>query len=174
MALTRQQKEQQVQEVSQHVSEATSAVFVAFDGITLADMMSLRDKLHEASCRMRVVPKRLLKLAMEQSKLGFDPTQSEGQIAVIWGEDAVTPAKVLHEFVKEQEEKMRLISGVLEGNVLSIEQTVALAKLPSKEQLLGQLVSVLAGPMRGFAGVLSGVPRSAVYVLQAIKDQKDN
>lgn len=173
MALTRQQKEQTVSEVSQNVSEAKAAVFVAFNGISLADIMTLRDKLHEAGCKMQVVPKRLLKLAMQNAKVEFDPTEAKGQVALAWGTDAVAPAKVLHEFVKTQEEKMRLLSGVLEGNTLSFEQVSALAKLPSREQLLAQLVGVLSGPMRGFAGVLSGVPRASVYVLQAIKEQKD-
>lgn len=173
MALTRKQKEEQVQEVAQSVQDSTAAVFIAFDGVSLADMTDLRDKLHAAGCHMRVVPKRLLKLAVQNAKLEFDPTAVEGQVAVAWGPDAVTPAKTLHEFVKKQEERMRLVGGSLEGETLSFEQVMSLAKLPSREQLLAQLLGVLSGPARGFAQVLSGVPRSAVYVLQAIKDQKE-
>lgn len=173
MALTRQQKEEQVQSVAQSMGEATAAVFIAFNGVSLADMTELRDKLHAAGCRMRVVPKRLLKLAAKNAELDFDPTQAEGQVAIAWGGDAVAPAKVLHDFVKTRKDNMSLIAGSLEGEVLSQEQVLALAALPSRDQLLGQLVSVLAGPMRGFAQVLSGVPRAAVYVLQAVKEQKE-
>lgn len=173
MALTRQQKEEQVQQVTQNVSEATAAVFIAFDGVSLADMTALRDSLHAAGCRLKVVPKRLLKRALEDAKVEFDPTTVEGQVAVAWGNDPVAPAKALHAFVKTQEERMRLLSGVLEGETLTFERVLSLAQLPSREQLVGQLVSVLAGPMRGFAGVLAGVPRASVYVLQAIKDKKE-
>ena len=172
MALTRQQKEGLVQDVAGHVSEALASVFVAFDGITLEDMTALRDELYAAGCKMQVVPKRLLKLALQKSDLPYDPTGEDGQIALVWGTDPVAPAKILHGFAKKHADNMRLASGVLEGGVLSSEEVLALAKLPSREQLLGQLVSVLAGPMRGFAGVLSGVPRSYVYVLQAIVDSK--
>lgn len=174
MALTKQQKEQTIQEVAQHVSEAKAAVFVAFDGISLADIMALRDKLHESGCKMQVVPKRLLKLAMQNAKVAFDPMEAEGQVALAWGGDAVAPAKVLHEFVKGQAENMRMLSGVLEGDTLSLEQVTSLAQLPNREQLLAQLVGVMAGPIRGFAGVLAGVPRASVYVLQAIKDKKND
>ena len=173
MALTRQHKEEQVQSVAQSVGEATAAVFIAFNGVSLADMTDLRDKLHAAGCHMRVVPKRLLKLALQNAKLDFDPTTAEGQVAVAWGKDAVAPAKVLHEFVKTQKDAMRLIAGSLEGEVLSLDRVMALALLPSRDQMLAQLVSVLSGPVRGFVQVLSGVPASAVYVLQAVKDQKE-
>ncbi|MBI1834051.1 MAG: 50S ribosomal protein L10 [Candidatus Andersenbacteria bacterium] len=173
MSLTRTQKEEIIQKVSKDVSEATSVVFVGFDGVTLKDMTDLRDKLHEAGCKMKVVPKRLLKLALTDAKVDFDPKQHEDQVAVVWGSDVVAPAKFIYEFAKQHEDQMRILSGVLEGNVITMEQATALAKLPSRQQLLGQLVGVLAGPMRGFAMVLSGVPRSMVYVLQAIKESKE-
>jgi large subunit ribosomal protein L10 len=83
----------------------------------------------------------------------------------------VTPAQILHTFAKKNEH-IKLSAGVLEGNVLQSQEVVALAKLPSKQQLLGMLVGVLAGPIRGFASVLNGVQCNTVYVLTAIKDKK--
>ena len=62
--------------------------------------------------------------------------------------------------------------GALGGKLLDPAQVEALAKLPSREQLLGQLLSVLVGPMRNLVGVLSGVPRSFVQVLHAIEEKK--
>lgn len=173
MSLTREQKGEIITHVSKNVTDAVAVVFVAFDGVTLSDMTGLRDKLFEQGCRMQVVPKRLLKLAMKDASVAFDPKEHDGQIAVVWGTDAVAPAKVIHEFAKDHAEQMRIVSGVLEGTSITMEQAVELAKLPSRQQLLGQLVGVLAGPMRGFAGALSGVPRSMVYVLQAIKETKE-
>lgn len=173
MSLTRQQKEEIVQHMQTAVSEATSVVFMSFDGLTLEDMNTLRDKLFEAGCSLRVIPKRLLRLAMQQSSLAFDPTEHDGQIAVAWGSDAVSPSKVVFEFAKENE-AIQIRAGVLEGDIVGLEQVNALAKLPTREQLLGQVVSVMAGPMRGFVGVLSGVPRATVYVLSAIKDSKNS
>lgn len=172
MALTRQQKETTIADVEKNVAEATSVVFVSYDGLKLADVNELRDKLFESGCRMQVIPKRLLAIAMKNQKRSFTPSEHEGQMAVIWGDDAVAPSKVLYEFAKEREE-ISLLAGVLEDEDISLEQVTSLAQLPSREQLIGQLLSVLAGPSRGFVTVLSGVPRNMVYVLQAIKDQKD-
>lgn len=155
------------------VSHATSVVFVSFDGLTVDDVTELRGKLFAEGMRMRVVPKRLLRIVMKNTNLDFDPKAHEGQIAVVWGADPVAPAKVLHDFAKTHE-AITLTAGVLAKNMLTREQVVALAQLPSRDQLLGQLVGVLAGPMRGLAVVLSGVPRATVYVLSAIRDQKQS
>lgn len=171
MPLTRQQKETRVQEVGANLTSASGVVFLAYDALTIADGNDLRDKLFAAGCSMRVVPKRLLKIALKGASLEFDPMVHEGQMAIIYGGDAVSPAKILADFAKGKE-NLRLVAGVLEGKEIAAADVMALAKLPSKQQLLGQLVGVLSGPMRGFAQVLSGVPRATVYVLQAIADQK--
>lgn len=171
MSLTRQQKEQTVAETQKGIEEAVSVAFVTFSGMNLEEGNELRDKLFAEGAHMRVMPKRLLKIVMTQAGLAFDPATHEGQMAVVWGNDAVAPAKTIHDFVKTREH-IRLVAGVLEKNVLSTEEVLALAKLPSKQQLLGQLVGVLSGPMRGFASVLSGVQRQTVYVLTAIAEKK--
>lgn len=171
MPLTRQQKEEVVQQVQQAASEATSIVFVGYNGLTLSQIEELRGKLYEAGCSMRVVPKRLLRLALQNAQLSFNPSEHEGQMALVWGTDAVAPAKTLHEFAKGKE-TIRLLAGALEGSVISLEQVQALAQLPSREQMIARLVGTIAGPLRGMVGVLSGVPRATVYVLQAIHDKK--
>ena len=172
MSLTKQQKKETVKDAQKSVSEATSVVFMSYDALNMDDNNELRENLHKNGCSMRVIPKRLLHIALDKEKLDFDPTEHEGQMALVWGEDAVAPAKVLHDFAKDRE-NISLRAGVLEGNLIEAEQVISLAKLPSKEQLLGQLVSVLNGPARGFASVLAAVPKSAVHVLQAIKEQKE-
>jgi large subunit ribosomal protein L10 len=171
MPLTKQQKRERVAEVQDNLTTATSAVFMAYDGLTVDDVEELRDTLFAQGSRLRVVPKRLLRLALQQAELDFDPTAHEGQVAIIWGSDAVAPAKVLHAFAKTHE-NLRILGGTLEKKMLSLEQVQALAQLPSREQLLGQLVSVLVGPLRGFQYVLTGAQRQLVYALQAVADSR--
>lgn len=173
MPLTRIQKEQAVKEISDALPAATSVVFVGFNGLTVTDVNELRNKLYASGGHMRVMPKRLLAIALKNAKLEFDPNAQEGQLAVVWGTDVVTPAKIMYEFAQQKKDVIRLLAGVLEGNTLSFEQVTSLAQLPGREQLLAQLVSVLAGPARGLVQVLSGVPRSLVYVLQAVKENKE-
>lgn len=171
MPLTKAEKHEVVAEVGLALTSAAGIVFITFDGLTMPEVNTLREKLYEAGVSMKVMPKRLLKIVLKNQNINFDPLTLEGQVAIIWGTDPVAPAQVLHTFAKKNEH-IKLTSGVLEGNVLTAQEVVALAKLPNKQQLLGMLVGVLSGPIRGFATVLNGVQRNTVYVLTAIKEQK--
>lgn len=172
MPLTRQQKEEKVTTTMADLQGAASCVFVAYNGLNVDDMEELRGKLHESGARVRVLPKRLLRLVLKNINLDFDPTSIDGQIAVAWGNDVVAPAKILHEFAKTRAEIMRLVGGAMEGSLLDQVQVIALAQLPTKDQLRGQLLSVLVGPVRGLVMTLSGVQRNFVYAMKAIADQK--
>ncbi len=86
--------------------------------------------------------------------------------------DPVAPAKVVAKFAKDHD-KFTIRSAVLEGEKLEVDGVVALSKLPSKEVLIGQLLSVLNGVPTGLVQVLSGVPRTFAYALQAVKEQKE-
>lgn len=171
MALTRQQKEQRVEQARQDIAGATSLVFMAFDGLTITQVNELRDKLFAEGASMRVMPKRLLRLVVKNANIDFDPQTHSGQVALIWGNDAVAPAKVLHAFAKAND-NIKLLAGALNGATLSLDQVTALAQLPTRPELLGQLVGVLAGPARGLVTVLSGTARQMVYVLTAIAEHK--
>lgn len=172
MPLTRKQKENRVSRMEKGVTEAVSVVFASFNGLTVKEVGELRDNLAKQDCYLRVMSKRLLKLALSKSVLDFDPTAVTGQVAVIWGPDAIIPAKTVHEFSKGRE-NIHLIAGALEGASLTGRQIIALASIPSREQLLGQLLSVISGPSRGLVMALTGVPRQLVLALQAIKEQKE-
>jgi large subunit ribosomal protein L10 len=171
MPLTRQQKEERVAQMEKSITEATSVVFVSYTGLNITDSNELRDKLFAQGSRLRVMPKRLLQLITKKTNIEFDPVAQENQIAVIWGKNAVAPAKVTHEFAKKHE-NIKFLAGILEGKFLSFEEVTSLAKLPSREQLIGQLLSVMIGPLRGFETVLTGAQRNLVYALNAIKDKK--
>ncbi|EKD33665.1 MAG: hypothetical protein ACD_75C02630G0001 [uncultured bacterium] len=86
--------------------------------------------------------------------------------------DPVAPAKVVTKFADENE-KFKIRSAVLDGEKIGVERLIALSKLPSKEVLLGQLLSTWQNVPTGLVQVLSGVPRTFAYALQAIKDQKE-
>ena len=172
MALTRQAKEDIIAQTQNKLSSAISFVLITFDQLTVVEVNSLRDQLHAVGGRMRIVPKRLLKIIFQQIKLDFDPLILPVQVAVAWADDAVAPAKILNDFAKKNKDKIQLMTGSLDGNLLTIEQVKALATLPSRDQLLGQLCSVLAGPVRGLVTVLSGAQRNLVQVLQALADKK--
>lgn len=171
MPLTRKQKEEKLAQITQNIKDSSSAIFITYTGLNVDDMEELRDQLFAKGAKLRVVPKRLLNLAMTNLKLAFNPVEQTGQMAVAWGEDIVAPAKTLYDFSKDHE-TVQLIAGIMEGELIDAAQATTLAQLPGQDELRGQLVGVLSGPARGLAIVLSGAQRNLVWVLQGIAEQK--
>ena len=96
----------------------------------------------------------------------------EGQVAIAMANmDEVSAAKIIDIFAKTNE-NVKLLGGVLGSTVMNAAEVKALAKIPSKEQLLGQLVGTLNAPISGFVNVLAGNLRGLVQVLNAVKEQK--
>lgn len=170
--MNRTEKEATVAELREKFQQAQAAILTEYRGITVAKVNELRRALEKEGAVYRVVKNTLARLAVEGTE--YAPLQDHflGPVAVTWaGQDAVATAKVITEFAKGSD-AIVVRGGALGGRWLSAADVEALARLPSREQLLGQLLSVLVGPMRNLVGVLSGVPRSFVQVLHAIEQKK--
>jgi large subunit ribosomal protein L10 len=122
--------------------------------------------------RYKVIKNTLAKRAVEQAgmpELGSFLAGPNG-----WAthdSDQVATAKVLSDFAKDNE-KLQLRAGYMEGRVISIEEIHALAKLPSREVLLSQVLGALQSPLAGFAGVCSALLRGVVTVVDAYRKQR--
>ena len=93
-------------------------------------------------------------------------------------DDAVAPAKVIYEFIKENKlentEVLTIKAGLVEGKVINVEEVKALASLPSREVLIAKVLGSMQAPISGVVNVLQGTIRNAVYVLDAIRAQKES
>jgi len=168
----RTEKEATVKELREKFQGAQAAIVTEFRGITVAKVNELRRALEKEGAVYRVVKNTLVRRAVEGTEYGVLAGEFTGPLAVTWAyEDPVAAAKALTKFAKDNS-VITIRCGALGGKLLDSAQIEALAKLPSREQLLGQLLSVLVGPMRNLVGVLSGVPRSFVQVLHAIEEKK--
>lgn len=165
MVLKRADKEQLVNELTQSLREAPAAVVASFQALPMPESMSLRRALRAHGGHVRVVPKRLFALVASQLQWPM-PVETADSVLVAWSTDLLAPAKTLHEYVKAHEEA-RFLGGVLEGSALDGSAVERLALLPPAETLRAQLVSVLAGPLRGLLGVCHGVLRGLPGVLHA-------
>ena len=104
---------------------------------------------------------------------GIDPLLT-GSTAILFGyEDQVTPTKVLSEFIKENE-KPGIKGGLLDGKVIDTKTITMLAKLPSREVLLGRVVGTMKAPITNFVLDCKGILNKFVYALSAIRDKKTN
>ncbi len=170
--LTRKQKEDIVKALREEF-EKVSAVFVTtFKGMTAEESNQLRQVLREKKARYQVVKNTLLRRASAGTPA--EPLQEfiEGPTGIaIAYEDPVEVAKVLVEFAKEHESLINR-GGVLQGKPMEAAALEQLAKLPSREVLLAQLLGTLQAPLTNFVGLLAAIPRNFLYVLKAIEEKK--
>lgn len=173
MAISREKKEQVVKELKKDFEDAKVVIFTDYKGMGVNDLTSMRVKIRESGGSYLVAKKTLIRKVLEEEGIkGLDPKTMEGQVAIAFGmQDSVATTKVVYEAQKETE-RPGIIAGFMDGNVLTQEQIVQLAKLPSRDELLAKLVGSINAPVNGFVNVLHGNLRGLVYALNAIKDQK--
>jgi large subunit ribosomal protein L10 len=166
MVLKRADKEQLVENLADRLREARAVVVTSFRVLTMSESMGLRRALRADGGSLRVVPKRLLRRTAERLGWPASFTDTPQSVLVAWSAERRAPARALHGFVQRHPEAL-LLGGTLEASVLDVAAVERLALLPPAETLRAQLVSVLAGPLRGLLGVWSGVLRGLPAVLQA-------
>jgi large subunit ribosomal protein L10 len=170
MATTRKEKEAQLKQLVADLTDAKGVVFAQYRGLTVKEIDKIRKNLRKENVKYSVVKITLLKKALAELGINSDQFQYTGPIAVAFSQDdETTPARIIKAMNKEHQ-NLLLDGGILDKKVIGKQMVISLADLPSKQQLLGQLVSVIAGPARGLVTVLSGNMRQLVYALNAIAE----
>ncbi len=173
MAKTRQRKESEVREFVDGLRGAKSTVFADLSSLKVNETSSFRRTAKKEDVSVAVAKKTLLRHALKEANVtAVDIANLQGSVAMLFGMgDEIAPAKLLAALRKEKD-TVKVLGGLLEGQWMTADQVMALAKLPSKQQLIGQLVGVMNSPISGFVNVLAGNLRGLVTVLGAIKDTK--
>lgn len=171
--MNRDEKAAIVAELNDSFNRAKFSVVADYCGLKVSQLEKIRRDLRECQSEIRIAKNTLLKRAVTDTACESLTDDFTGTTAIVVSyDDPVAPAKVLAKCAEDYD-KFQLRSAVLEGEKITIDNIVALSKLPSKEVLLGQLLSVMNGVPTGFVRVLAGVPQKLLYGLQAIKDQKE-
>jgi large subunit ribosomal protein L10 len=156
------------------LADAKTFFLVDYQGLTAGELGALRAKLRAAGGRMLVAKNTLVSVVLkEQGIEGFADVLKGPTALVLVGEDPVEPAKVLTEFAKGHAKELpQAKGGMLQGVAVDAAALVKIAKLPSREQLLSELVGVLQAPMQQLAFVLEAAPRKLVTVLNNYADKR--
>lgn len=155
-------KKQVVEEIADKLKNSVSTIVVDYRGLNVAEVTELRKQLREAGVEFKVYKNSLTRRASEAAELAGLNDSLTGPNAIAFStEDVVAPAKILNEFSKKNE-ALEIKAGVIEGNIVSVEEIKALADLPSREGLLSMLLSVLQAPIRNLA-----------LAAKAVADQKE-
>jgi large subunit ribosomal protein L10 len=166
-------KKQFVEQLRERMSKSKVVILTDFKGLDVAALTELRGKLREANVEYEVIKNTMLRRASEGT--GIEPIKDyfKGPSAIaISYDDPVAPAKVLTDFTKTNE-KLEIKIGVMNGRVIDLSSIKALSALPSREELLAQVLSAMIAVPTSLVRALNDVPRRMVSVLQAIKESKE-
>lgn len=170
--MARPEKEAFVEELVEKMTSAKSMVITDYKGLDVSAITELRKQLREAGVEYKVVKNTLAKIAAQKAEVEDINEYFTGPTAVAFGlEDAVSPAKVLVDFAKDNE-KLEIKCGSLNGQIISLDKVKSLAEIPPREQLLAQVLAGMKSPITGLVNVLQGNLRGLVQVLNQIKEQK--
>jgi large subunit ribosomal protein L10 len=160
MAVSRAKKVELLDDLKDQMSKSQSIIFAHYIGMPVKDVSELRAKLKESKAEMKVGKKTLMRIAAKDlglPEIGDDTL--DGPIACIFSfEDPLSGAQIAFKFSKDHPQ-VELIGGVFEGKLLSKEEAVRLAKIPSKQQLLGMFAGMINSPLVSFAVALSEIAK---------------
>ncbi|MDP3901490.1 MAG: 50S ribosomal protein L10 [bacterium] len=154
--LTRAEKKEYIDLGKDLAQKSKALVFADFSGISTADIRKLKSELKKLGANFKVIKKRLLKLSLKEAGIDVDPTQFDSQVGTVFAnDDLISVAAPIYKFSKElaKSKKDFKILGAydsVEKSFLDADQFTIIAKLPSREVLLAQLVGMMAGSIRAF------------------------
>ena len=155
-------KKEQVSELAEKMKKAKLILLTDYRGINVSDVTGLRNDLRNANAEYKVIKNNITRRALAECKLEGLNEQLEGPTAVIMTEDDyLEPTKVVYNFTKDND-YYKIKGGVIDGKIMTAEEIIVLAKLPSKQELL----SMLAG------GLLANISKFAV-ALEQVRLQKE-
>lgn len=172
MPKTRSEKSDAVETLVADLRNMRSVVFANYEGLTVAEIEELRRTLRKEQVRYMVAKKTLLGRALKEVGSPIDAKTIPGNFATIISfEDEVAPARIVAKYAKDHE-VLKVVGGILEQKFIDSKAVLALAALPSKQELLAKLVGSINAPVSGLVNVLAGNLRGLATVLTAIKDAK--
>lgn len=144
-------KQQLVNEVAERMSNSKSVVIAEYQGLTVEKTQDLRNKLREAGCEMFVIKNNISRRAAEAQGYNELTEDLSGPNTVVFSyEDQVSAAKVLYEFAKKNK-KLKIKSGIVDGNYYEIDKIKEISQLPNREGLLTMLAGQMLAPLRELA-----------------------
>lgn len=157
------QKEEAVNSLATELKDASLVLLVDYRGITVEDVTKLRKEVREANAEYKVIKNNIIKRALNANgESGLD-NLLEGPTALITSkEDYLAPAKAIYNFTKKND-FYKIKGGIIDGKVMTAEEIITIAKLPSRQELLAKL-----------AGALLGNITKLAVALDQVKAQKEN
>lgn len=168
--MDRAQKEQVVEELGQIFASSGVVVVAHYAGMTVAQMQDLRAKMREVNGSVRVAKNTLAKIALQGKPAEKMADLLTGMTVLAFSEDPVAAAKVCEAYAKTND-KFVLLGGAMGGEVLGPEGVKAVASMPSREELIAQIVGMIGAPASGLAGAIGAPAANIASILKTIEEK---
>ena len=170
--MNREEKSAVITELAERLSGASLGVVTEYRGLTVAQLNKLRRELQGVGASYRVSKNTLTRRAIKETAFAKLDELLRGPTGLVTtGKDPVAVAKILVKFA-EQNDKLKISGGVLDGEALPASGVNALAKLPSREVLLGQVIGTLIAPMTQFLAAVDAALRTPAVMVDALERER--
>lgn len=173
--LSKAKKEKQVviDDIHKKIESSQSIVLIDYIGLNVEEATELRTQFRAANVEYKVMKNTMILRAAHSLGIEGLDEYLKGTTAIAFSYDDPTAGpKVIKDFIKKTK-KTEIKCGLLGKELMDTKQIESLASIPNKEILVSMLLSVMNGPVRGFATALNGIPRGLVCALNAVKEQKE-
>ena len=157
MAITRTKKEGVVAKIKDAVAQARTVVFVRFHGVTAKEIDELRVACAAENVGYVVAKKTLIRKALQDTDIDGSLEELSGEVAVAYGDDLLTPVRLMGEQSKKLEDRITIIGGIFEQSFTSAERMQSIAAIPPLKTLFAQFLMVIRSPIQGCAVALSEI-----------------
>ena len=168
--MNKEQKKQYIDEMSKNFDKSEAVIVTHYQGLTVSQLDDLRKKMREHGIKFKITKNRITKLALEKTKCKDISNLFSGPTAVALSEDAITSAKILSKFSKENE-NLKILGGIMGNDILDVDAVQNIATLPTIDEARGKIVGILRSPAEKIASILLA-PASKIAILALEKSKK--
>ena len=168
--LNKEQKKTYIDQMSTQFDKTEAVIVTHYQGLNVTQLDDLRKKMREHGIKFKITNNRITKLALEKTKCKDLTNLFKGPTAVALSEDAITSAKILTKFAKENE-NLKILGGIMGADILDVAGVQNVATLPSLEEARAKIVGILSSPAQKIASILLA-PASKIAILALAKSKK--
>ncbi|WPY00441.1 50S ribosomal protein L10 [Candidatus Trichorickettsia mobilis] len=168
--MLRSEKQKFVSELAEVYQQSGSLIVTHYHGLTVKQITVLRRSLREKGAGFKIVKNTLSKIAADNAGIKQISELFCGPTAIAYSKDPIIAAKTIVEFAKLNE-RLKIVGGIVDNQLLNVEEVKQIAKLPSLDELRGKIIGVLQAPATRIATVLQAPATGLARVLQAFADK---